>query len=177
MQHRRKAMLNDLFMLVLFGALLLASLLYLIFRYVRSDLEAHRLVEAETALFNRHAFVEECTRSSIAAVRNGTIYSVLMMRFSEKKTDRRSVEKIVEQLKKSCRREEKLFRIADAEYALIAADTRKSDLAPLTERLRENLSAFRESFACEILEYAPDTDPEAFAAACLAKTERIGTSV
>jgi GGDEF domain-containing protein len=173
--NKRKAMLNDIFMLAFFGALLLLFLLYQIFKYVRTDLEQNQLVDLKTGLFNTRAFLEESVRSCILASRTATPYSIILIKFHDKKKSARSVKLIVENLKKSSRREEKLFKLSPVSYAIITVNTPKKELSPLIDRLTANLTALQNRFVYDILEYLPGSDTEKFGPFCLERLSQMDT--
>lgn len=170
---RRRGMLDNIFMIAIFGALLVVFLLYEIYRYVHTGLEKNQFVDLETGLFNTHAFLEECARYCSAASRSGRPFSVVLIKFHDAKARRGSLGKIVDRLKRKSRREEKLFRLSTFAFALMTVDTPKSGLAPLVDRLKANLSMFQNGFSCSVLEYTPQHNADAFGPFCLKHLEQM----
>lgn len=174
MQHKRKKMLNDLYMLGAFGTLLLLFLLYQIYRYVHGDLEKNRMIDARTGFYNASAFLSEATASAVLAKRLRNAFATVLIKFSEECTDTKSVKSIAEQLQKSCRQEEKLFLLGTGSFALMTAHTEAFNPEPLRSRLQADLSGFPCRFVIEVLSFSPaDDEADAFGPACLQRLERL----
>ncbi|WP_345989499.1 hypothetical protein WCX18_03155 [Sulfurimonas sp. HSL1-2] len=165
-------LLNTLFMLGLFGTLLILYLFYLIYRYVRVDLEGHQSVDLQTGLYNAQAFIEECTVHALGAQRGHAPLSVVLMIFARDAVRGRSLKRLVTDMQNGCRREEKLFRLSPVSFALLTPHSHVADLAPLTERLQHILESDHLR-NIQTLEYDPATDAEAFGLACLAEAEAL----
>ncbi|UFS63152.1 hypothetical protein LOH54_03265 [Sulfurimonas sp. HSL-3221] len=172
MKEKSKRLLNTLFMLGLFGSLLIFYLLYLIYRYVRIDLETNQRIDFQTGLFNAQAFLDECTGHALAAQREHASFSVILMVFDKEAIHRRNLKQLVKDLHDSCRREEKLFRLSPAAFALLTSHAHAADLVPLSERLQRMLKNDH-LLAIQTEEYSPETDAEAFGLACLAEAEAL----
>ncbi|MHC3993840.1 nucleotidyl cyclase domain-containing protein [Thiomicrolovo sp. ZZH C-3] len=172
MKAKSKRLLNTLFMLGLFGSLLILYLLYLIYRYVRVDLETNQRIDLQTGLYNTQAFLEECTVHALTARREHASFSVVLMVFDKQATRKRPLRQLLKDLHDSCRREEKLFRLSPVAFALLTSHAHAADLVPLTERLQRMLKNDH-LLALQTEEYSPDTDAEAFGLACLAEAEAL----
>ncbi|WP_345986147.1 hypothetical protein WCX49_03250 [Sulfurimonas sp. HSL-1656] len=172
MKVKSERLLNTLFMLGLFGTLLILYLFYLIYRYVRVDLEGHQSVDLQTGLYNAKAFIEECTVHALDTQRGHAPLSVVVMVFAKDAVRGRSLKRLVTDMQNSCRREEKLFRLSAVSFALLTPHTRIADLTPLTERLQHILESDHLR-SIQTLEYDPTTDAEAFGLACLAEAEAL----
>ena len=170
---RRRSMLDNLFMIAVFGALLVVFLLYEIYRYVHTGLEKNQFVDLETGLFNVHAFLGECARNCSAASRSGHPYSVVLIKFHDEKPRKGSLEQIVGRLKRKSRREEKLFKLSSLSFALITVNTPKRELGPLLDRINANLSMFQNGLECAVLEYTPYDDADAFGPFCLKHLDKM----
>jgi len=171
MEQRSKSMLDSLFMLGLFGTLLILYLLYQIYRYVHVDLENHQMIDLPTGLYNTNAFLQECAVGALSSNRNRSPFSAVLMKFDKKNNTQKQIDDITRQLKRICRREEKLFHLSDASFALLTADAKSSELGPLIDRLQKNLSECRYGFAVATVEFSPGADAEAFGAACLSRLD------
>jgi GGDEF domain-containing protein len=171
MEQRSKSMLNNLFILGLFGSLLILYLLYQIYRYVHDDLETHQMIDLQTGLYNANAFLEECAIDAVSSQRNRAPLSVVLMKFSRNNKTQKQIGAIAGQLKQSCRREEKLFHLSNASFALLTPNTKSSELGPLIERIHKNLSQAQGHFTIETFELSPETDAEAFGPAALSRLE------
>lgn len=166
-EDARKKMMNTLFFLGIVGALLVTFLLFQIYRYVRIDLETNLMIDLQSGLYNSDAFLEECVRNCIAANRSQLPFSVVLLKFPDTKRNTKEVKNIVLLLRKSCRREEKLYKIGPSSYALLTFNTRAYDLDPLYDRLQNNFAEHKERFLHIVMEYELSTDVEAFGPKCL----------